>query len=82
MTSTHLTTATFTIRGTRPLLFHAFGPDVIPADGQKEKSGVAGNDPNEWQKTMLMIEPTRELYLKLTYVFGCLCDSAQHTPRK
>ena len=43
------------IRGTRPLWQHKFGPDALPLH-PKEKSGVAGNDPEEWRKTC-MIDP-------------------------
>jgi hypothetical protein len=74
--------ATVTIQGTRPLLFHAFGPDAIPADGRKEREGAAGNNPNEWKRTVLFLQDTRQLYLKPTYVFGSLRDGARHTPRK
>jgi hypothetical protein len=70
------------ITGTRPLLFHAFGPDSIPADGRKEREGAAGNNPNEWKKTVLFVPETRQLYLKPTYLFGSLRDGARHTPRK
>lgn len=72
--------ATVSIRGTRPLLFHRFGPDAIPLEKQ-EKSGVSGNDPQEWRKTALV---TREgqLYLEPTYVFGSIRDGAKHTSRR
>jgi hypothetical protein len=74
--------AQVSITGTRPLLFHAFGPDSIPADGRKEREGAAGNNPNEWRKTVLFLAETRQLYLKPSYIFGCLRDGARHTPRK
>lgn len=38
--------ATVSIKGIRPLLWHAFGPDAIPLE-KREKTGVAGNDPEE-----------------------------------
>jgi hypothetical protein len=74
--------AQVSITGTRPLLFHAFGPDSIPADGRKEREGAAGNNPNEWRKTVLFLPESRQLYLKSSYIFGSLRDGARHTPRK
>ena len=67
------------IRGTRTLLQHHFGPDAIPLE-KAERSGVAGNDPSEWKKTM-MIDDSRHLYLPGTYVFSCLKNGAVHTKR-
>ena len=71
-------TAQITIEGTRPLLWHAFTPDAIPI-GKRERTGTAGNDPAEWRRTVLAT-PTGQLYLKHTYVFGCLRDGAKFTP--
>jgi hypothetical protein len=72
--------AKVSIKGSRPLLWHHFGVDALPLEKQ-EKTGVAGNDPEEWKKTVLMT-PDRKLYIKNSYVFGCLRDGAKHTPRK
>lgn len=69
--------ASVSIRGTRPLLWHAFGPDAIPLE-KKEKTGVAGNDPEEWRRTVLATKDG-QLYLEPTYIFGCLRDGARHT---
>lgn len=66
-----------TIRGTRPLLWHAFGPDAIPLEKQ-ERTGVAGNDPEEWKKTVLVTKEG-QLFIEPTYVFGCLRDAARYT---
>lgn len=71
--------AEVTIKGTRPLLWHAFGPDAIPLTKQ-ERTGVAGNDPEEWHKTVLMADD-RRLYVDPTYVFGCLRDGSRHTKK-
>lgn len=71
------------IEGVRPMLWHAFGPDSIPTAEQKltiEKTGVAGNDPEEWKRTVLMTAD-RQLYIKPSYVFGCLRDAAKYTKR-
>jgi hypothetical protein len=78
----NMVVAELRIVGTRPLLFHAFGPDSIPADGRKEREGAAGNNPNEWRKTVLFLPESRQLYLKPSYIFGSLRDGARHTPRK
>lgn len=70
--------ATVTIRGTRPMLWHHFGPDAIPVDGKREKTGVAGNDPVEWTRTVLMTN-SRQLFVHSTYIFGMLRDAAKYT---
>ncbi len=49
------------IRGIRPLLFHAFTLDVLSLE-RKEKSGVAGNDPAEWRRSMLITEDLPTVY--------------------
>jgi hypothetical protein len=42
------------IEGTRPLLFNKFGPDSIPLT-KTERTGVAGNDPEEWKRRIACI---------------------------
>jgi hypothetical protein len=74
----NMLTATVAITGVRPLLWHHFGPEVIPATGKRERTGVAGNDPTEWKRTVLMTAE-RQLYLESTAVFGCLRDAARFT---
>jgi hypothetical protein len=73
--------AKVSIEGTRALLWHAFGRHAIPLEKQ-ERTGVAGNDPEEWKKTVLFLPDTRQLYFRPTYVFGCLREGAKHTARK
>lgn len=75
-----LVKAKVSIEGVQPLLWHHFGPDAIPL-GAKEKSGKAGNDPDEWRKTVLATE-SGQLYLRREYVFGCLRAAAKFTTRK
>lgn len=72
-------TAHIAIKGIRPLLWHAFGPEAIPLE-KGEKTGVAGNDPEEWRRTVLMTKD-RQLYIPNTYAFGCLRDGAKHTKK-
>lgn len=71
--------ARVTIRGTRTLLQHQFGPDAIPLV-KGEKTGVAGNDPEEWRKTCMVGEDGK-LFLPGTYVFSCIKNGAVHTKR-
>lgn len=75
----NLVFATLTIEGTRPLLWNAFTLDAIPLT-KREKTGVAGNDPEEWQRSVLA-QPDGRLYLPPTYLFGCLRDAARFTRR-
>ncbi len=75
----NLLTAKVTIRGIRPILWHHFGPDALPLEKQ-EKSGVAGNVPDEWRRTVLM-DGNRQLYLEPTYIFGCVRDAARYTKK-
>lgn len=72
-------TAKVTVKGVRPLFWHKFGPDALPLEKQ-ERTGVAGNDPPEWRKTVLV---TREgqLYLEPTYVFSALREGAKYTKK-
>lgn len=71
--------ARITIRGTRPLLQHAFGPESIPLEDE-ERTGRAGNDPEEWKKSRL-VSDDGELYVLDSYVFGMLRDAAKHTKK-
>lgn len=56
------------IRGIRPMLIHHFGPDAIPLE-RREKSGVAGNDPEEWKRTVLMAD-NRQIYVPCEYILA------------
>ncbi len=47
--------ADVTIQGIKPLLFNYFGPEAIPLI-KMERSGVAGNDPEEWTRTVLLLQ--------------------------
>lgn len=68
--------ATVTIIGKRPILFHSFSVDSISL-GKKEKTGVAGNDPEEWKRSVLKTKEN-QLYLDSSYIFGCLRDGGKH----
>lgn len=71
--------ARVTIKGVRPLLQHRFGPDALPLEKQ-EKTGVAGNDPEEWRKTA-MVTKEGQLFLEPTYVFATIRDGAKYTKK-
>lgn len=71
--------ATATITGTKPLLWHVFSEASIPLEKQ-ERTGVAGNDPEEW-KTTHTATPDGQLFVDSSYVFGCLRDGAKHTKK-
>lgn len=67
------------IKGTRPLLWHRFGPDALPLEKQ-ERSGVAGHDPTEWRRTLLVTKDG-QLYIEPTYIFGTMRGGARYTKR-
>lgn len=71
--------ARITIKGTRPLLWHSFGPEALSLT-KKEKTGVAGNDPEEWKRTVTQT-PQGQLYLKPDQAFSCLREGAKYTKK-
>lgn len=75
-------TAVVSIKGTRPLLFHAFTPDAISdgTGGRKVKTGGPGNDPQEWHKTYRATKDG-QLYLTPEQIFGVCRESAKYTKR-
>src|SRR5262245_3887303 len=73
----NLVRAKIQIRGTRPLLQHMFGPEALPLE-KGERTGVAGNDPEEWKRTC-MVTKDGQLFVFGTYMFGMLRDAAKHT---
>lgn len=75
----NIVNAVVKIRGIRPLFWHKFGPDAMPLEKQ-EKTGVAGNDPEEWRKTV-MVTKDGQLYLEPSYVFATLRDAARYTKK-
>lgn len=76
----NILTAHVEIEGVRPLLWRWFGPDALPLE-KRERTGVPGNDPEEWRKCYLATSEG-QLYLEASYVFACLRDAARHTSRK
>jgi hypothetical protein len=72
--------AQVSIKGTRAIFWHHFGPDAIPLDKRAEKTGVAGNNPEEWRRTVLMTSD-RQLYIDPTYIFGMCRDASRYTKK-
>jgi hypothetical protein len=62
--------AKVSVKGNRILTWHHFGIDALSPEA-KERSGTAGNNPDEWRRTVLM-DDDRRLYLLPTYFFGCI----------
>jgi len=73
----NLVRAKLELRGTRPLLQHMFGPEALPLE-KGERTGVAGNDPEEWKRTC-MVTKEGQLFVLGTYIFGMLREAAKHT---
>lgn len=74
--------ARVSIRGTRPILFHAFTPDAISggSGGRKTRTGAAGNDPEEWKKTYRATKDG-QLYLTPEQICGVCREAARYTKR-
>jgi hypothetical protein len=77
--ASNILTAAVAIKGTRALLWHSFGTDAIPLE-KRERTGVAGNDPEEWRKTVLVTNEG-QLYLDPTYIFGTIRDGARNVKK-
>lgn len=67
------------IKGDKPLMWHHFGPDAIPLEKQ-ETTGVAGNDPEEWKKTV-MVTKEGQLFVEPNYIFACVRAGSKHTKK-
>jgi hypothetical protein len=77
--SKNIVTAVAKISGIRPILWHRFGPDTLSL-GKKERTGVAGNNPEEWKATVLITDEN-QLYFEPSYIFACLRDGAKYTKK-
>jgi hypothetical protein len=67
------------IRGTRPLIFNLFSVDSIPLT-KKAKSGVAGNNPEEWKNSFATTN-SNQLYLEARHIFACLRAGGKFIPK-
>ena len=72
-------TARVKIRGVRPLFWHKFGPDAIPLE-KGERTGVSGNDPQEWRRTVL-VNSNGQLYVEPTYLFATIVGGSKYTKK-
>lgn len=77
--SNNILRAKVRIRGTRPLFWHRFGRDALPLEKQ-EQTGRAGNDPEEWRKTV-MVNKEGQLYLEPSYVFATIREGSKYTKK-
>lgn len=75
----NIITARVAIKGVRPFFWNAFGPDAMPLEKQ-ERTGVAGNDPEEWRKTILATKDG-QLYAEPSYIFGAMREGAKYTKK-
>lgn len=71
--------ARVTLLGIRTLLQHHMGPEGIPLE-KGERSGVAGNDPEEWRKSC-MVMADGQLYIPGTYIFGVIRNGSRFTKK-
>ncbi len=77
--SPNLVRVQVTIRGTRPLWQHKFGPDALPIQ-PRERTGVAGNDPEEWRMTC-MVDAQGRPFVHDTYLFAAIRDGGRYLKR-
>jgi len=75
----NILTAKVRIVGVKPMLHHCFGPDAIPLE-KLERSGVAGNDPEEFRKTV-RVTKDGQLFIDATYIFAVIREGARNTKR-
>lgn len=66
----NIVAAKVSIKGTRLHIQHRFTPDAIPLEKQ-ERTGVPGNDPEEWKRTCI-ITKQREMYVLPQMIFSML----------
>src|SRR6476646_6200354 len=72
---TNMYSALVEIIGTRPLLLNRFGPDAIPLT-KGERTGVAGNDPEEWKRRICWTDQG-QLFLDSPTVFAAIRDGGR-----
>lgn len=69
-------TVSVKIKGIRPFIFNAFRIESI-SNMAKEKSGSAGNNPEEWKNTVL--EKDGQMYIPSSYISSCLKEGSKYT---
>lgn len=68
--------AKISVQGTRTLLWNRFNVELL--DVETKKSGVKGNDCEEWKKSVLFTK-NRQLYVMPEAIFSCIRDGAKYT---
>jgi hypothetical protein len=76
----NIITAQVEVEGVRPMLLSYFSPEAAIPLEKREKTGVAGNDPEEWRRRVLTTKGG-QLYLPATYVFGVVKEGARYTKK-
>jgi hypothetical protein len=61
--------------GIKPLLYNSFALEVLSLK-RSEKTGTAGNNPEEWKRTVKVTE-SGQLYLPFSYAFACAINGAK-----
>ena len=74
-----ISTVEVKIKGIRPLLFNNFSIESIPLK-RTTKSGVAGNNPEEWKSSFCTTEEG-QLYFEPSYIFSCLRSGGKYIPK-
>jgi hypothetical protein len=62
-------------KGIKPLLYHCFSIEAL-AIGRKEIMGTAGNNPDEWKRTVKVTE-NGQFYLPFSYPFSCAINGSK-----
>lgn len=75
----NLVTMGLAIVGTRPLLWNRLSAEIFSSK-RREKTGSAGNNPDEWKATHRATDEG-QLYLETSQVFGCAREGAKYTKR-
>lgn len=68
--------AKISLKGTRPLLIHAF--PLSGLDSNKSKSGSAGKNADEWKDTSLIHPKTRHLFFYGSYILGTIKEGGKY----
>ena len=71
--------AKISIKGTRLHIQHRFTPDALPLEKQ-ERTGVAGNDPEEWKRTCIL-NKNRAMVVLPQMIFGMFCANRDGAAR-
>lgn len=68
--------AKVSIEGTRPMLWNSFNAELLEV--KTKKIGVKGNNPKEWEKTVLLTKD-KQLYILPQSIFSCIREGGKYT---